>query len=140
MFAVIRTGGKQHRVAANDRITVERLAADPGDAVEFDDIIMLAGDGEAPLVGDAVPDAARVFGKVEEQARGPKLLVFKKKRRKNHRRLRGHRQDLTVVRIEGVSLDGGKPAVAAAEAPVEAAAVEATSAMEAEVRVSEPVE
>lgn len=136
MFAVIRTGGKQHRVAANDRITIERLAADPGDAVEFDDIIMLAGDGESPLVGDAVPDVARVFGKVVEQTRGPKLLVFKKKRRKNHRRMRGHRQDLTVVRIEGVSLDGGKPAAAAAEAPV----VEATPAVEADVRVTEPVE
>lgn len=140
MFAVIRTGGKQHRVAANDRITIERLAADPGDAVEFDDIIMLAGDGEAPLVGDAVPDVARVFGKVVEQTRGPKLLVFKKKRRKNHRRLRGHRQDLTVVRIEGVSLDGGKPAAAVAEAPVEAVAVVAAPAVEADVRVTEPVE
>ena len=146
MFAVIRTGGKQHRVAANDRIVIERLAADPGDAVEFDDIIMLAPDGEAPLVGDAVPDVARVFGKVVEQTRGPKILVFKKKRRKNHRRLRGHRQDLTVVRIDGVSLDGGMPVVAAAEAPVAAETMpaetmpaETTPVVEAP-RIAEPVE
>ncbi len=136
MFAVIRTGGKQHRVAANDRIVIERLTADAGDAVEFDDIIMLAPDGEAPLVGDAVPDAARVFGKVVEQTRGPKLLIFKKKRRKNHRRMRGHRQDLTVVRIDGVSLDGSVPVAAAAEVPM---AAEATPAVE-EHRIAEPVE
>ncbi|QNT69280.1 50S ribosomal protein L21 [Defluviicoccus vanus] len=136
MFAVIRTGGKQHRVAANDRIVIERLTADAGDAVEFDDIIMLAPDGEAPLVGDAVPDAARVFGKVVEQTRGPKLLIFKKKRRKNHRRMRGHRQDLTVVKISGVSLDGSVPVAAAAEAPMAAVA---TPAVE-EQRIAELVE
>lgn len=135
MFAVIRTGGKQHRVAANDRIVIERLAADPGEPVEFDDIVMLAPDGATPLVGDAVPEAARVFGKVIEQSRGPKLLVFKKRRRKNYRRLRGHRQDLTVVRIEGVSLDGARPAEAAAVEPVPAAAPEAV-----EPRIAEPVE
>jgi ribosomal protein L21 len=139
MFAVIRTGGKQHRVAANDRIVIERLAADPGEDVEFDDIIMLAPDGEAPLVGDAVPDAARVFAKVEAQTRGPKLLILKKKRRKNHRRMRGHRQDLTVVRIEGVSLSGGKPEAAAAEAPVEATAAP-MAPVAVEAPVVEPVE
>ena len=120
MFAVIRTGGKQYRVAANDRIVIERLAADPGDAVQFDDIVMLAPEGEAPLVGDAIPEAARVFGKVIEPARGPKILILKKKRRKNHRRTRGHRQDLTVVRIDGVSLDGEALVAAAAAAPVTA--------------------
>lgn len=139
MFAVIRTGGKQHRVAANDRIVIERLVADPGEDVEFDDIIMLAPDGEAPLVGDAIPDAARVFGKVEEQTRGPKLLILKKKRRKNHRRMRGHRQDLTVVRIEGVSLSGGRPETAAAEAPLEAMS-EPMAPVETAVPVVEPVE
>ncbi len=118
MFAVIRTGGKQHRVAANDRIVIERLPADPGERVEFDDILMVTPDGEAPLVGSAVPEAARVFGEVLELARGPKLLVFKKRRRKNSRRLRGHRQDLTVVRIDAVSLDGNRPESAQTETPI----------------------
>ena len=138
MFAVIRTGGKQHRVAANDRIVVERLPADPGDAVEFDDIVMLAPDGEAPLVGGAVPTTARVFGKVLEQARGPKILILKKKRRKNHRRMRGHRQDLTVVRIEGVSLDGSEPMAAAVAEPTAEPKTESVGAVE--TRVAEPVE
>ena len=114
MFAVIRSGGKQHRVAENDRITVEKLVAEPGDLVVFDDVLMLGGDGD-PLVGASVPVAARVFGRVLEQARGPKLIIFKKKRRKNHRRTRGHRQNLTLVQIAAISADGAAPAAAAAE-------------------------
>ena len=109
MYAVIRTGGKQHRVSANDRLFVERLAGAPGDAIVFDDILMLAGGDDPPLVGRAVPKAARVFAEVVEQTRAPKLLIFKKKRRKNHRRLNGHRQELTVVRIRGVSASGEAP-------------------------------
>ena len=115
MFAVIRTGGKQHRVAENDRITVEKLVAAPGDLVVFDDVLMLGGDDGEPVVGAAVPEVARVFGRVLEQARGPKLVIFKKKRRKNHRRTRGHRQHLTLVQIAAVSADGSEPAAAAAE-------------------------
>lgn len=115
MFAVIRTGGKQHRVAENDRITVEKLVAAPGDLVVFDDVLMLGGDDGEPVVGAAVPEVARVFGRVLEQARGPKLVIFKKKRRKNHRRTRGHRQHLTLVQIAAVSADGSEPATAAAE-------------------------
>jgi large subunit ribosomal protein L21 len=133
MFAVIRTGGKQHRVAANERITVERLDGEPGAAIAFDDVLMLAGDGEAPRVGAAVPATARVFAEVVEQTRGPKLLVFKKKRRKNHRRLNGHRQDLTVVRITGVSASGEAPARQTAEP------VEATTATEPAAAAVEPV-
>lgn len=110
MYAVIRTGGRQHRVSANDRLIVDRLRAAPGDAVVFDDILMLAGGDEPPLVGRAVPKTARVFAEVVEQTRAPKLLIFKKKRRKNHRRLNGHRQQLTVVHIRGVSASGEAPA------------------------------
>jgi large subunit ribosomal protein L21 len=113
MFAVIRTGGKQHRVSENDRITVERLAGAPGDRIALGDILMLAEDGAAPLVGTQVPSEARVFADVVEQMRGPKVLVFKKKRRKNHRRLNGHRQDLTVLRIAAISATGAVAAVAA---------------------------
>ncbi len=123
MFAVIRSGGKQHRVSENDRIVVERLLGEPGDLVTFSDVLMLAGDGSEPLVGSSVPSEARVFGRVLGQTRGPKLIIFKKKRRKNHRRTRGHRQDLTEVRIAGISIDGAEPAAAAAEPEPEAAAV-----------------
>ena len=133
MFAVIRTGGKQHRVAENDRITVERLDAEPGDLVTFDKVLMLALDGEDPLIGSAVPGEARVFGRVLAQTRGPKLIIFKKKRRKNHRRTRGHRQDLTEVRIASISLDG-EPTEAEAAAPVEAETALEVEAMAAEVR------
>lgn len=114
MFAVIRTGGKQHRVAEGDRIVVERLDAEAGDVVAFDRILMVAGNGEAPLVGAAVPSEARVFGRVLEQTRGPKLIVFKKKRRKNYRRTKGHRQHLTAVRILSISPSGAFAAEAAA--------------------------
>jgi large subunit ribosomal protein L21 len=123
MFAVIRSGGKQHRVAENDRIVVERLVAEPGDLITFDDVLMLAQDDSTPLVGLSVPDEARVFGRVLAQTRGPKLIIFKKKRRKNHRRTRGHRQNLTEVQIASISVDGTVPAAAAAEAAPEAAAV-----------------
>jgi large subunit ribosomal protein L21 len=123
MFAVIRTGGKQHRVSENDRITVERLAAAPGERIALGDILMLAEEGAAPLVGAQVPSEARVFADVLEQKRGPKVLVFKKKRRKNHRRLNGHRQDLTVLRIAAISASGEmaaaavEPAATAPQAP-----------------------
>jgi large subunit ribosomal protein L21 len=115
MFAVIRSGGKQHRVAENDRIVIERLSAEPGDLVAFDEVLLLAEDGKSPLVGAAVPTEARVFGRVLAQTRGPKLIIFKKKRRKNHRRTRGHRQDLTEVRIASISMSGEPGEAAAAE-------------------------
>jgi large subunit ribosomal protein L21 len=121
MFAVIRSGGKQHRVSENDRIVVERLRGEPGDLVTFDDVLMLAGEGD-PLIGSSVPSEARVFGRVLAQTRGPKLIIFKKKRRKNYRRTRGHRQDLTEVRIASISIDGAEPAAAAAEPEPQAAA------------------
>jgi large subunit ribosomal protein L21 len=121
MFAVIRTGGKQYRVAEGDRIVVERLDAEAGDLLAFDRILMLAGDGEEPLVGATVPPEARVFGRVLEQTRGPKLIVFKKKRRKNYRRTKGHRQDLTAVRIVSISASGAFEAEAAAAEPIPAA-------------------
>jgi large subunit ribosomal protein L21 len=112
MFAVIRSGGKQHRVAENDRIVIERLTAEPGDLVTFDDVLMLCEDGKEPMVGASVPTEARVFGRVLAQTRGPKLIVFKKRRRKNSRRTRGHRQDLTAVQIASISLSGDAQAAA----------------------------
>ncbi len=94
MFAVIRTGGKQYRVAADDKITVMSLAGEPGDKVTFEDVLMSAKDGAAEF-GPKV----KVTGEIVEHARGPKVISFKKRRRQNSKRKRGHRQDLTVVRI-----------------------------------------
>ncbi len=103
MFAVIKTGGKQYSVAADDVITVMTLAGEPGDTVSFGDVLMLAGDGEARL-GAPFIEGARVIGEIVEQTRGPKVIAFKKRRRQNSKRKRGHRQDLTVVKITAVSV------------------------------------
>ena len=94
MFAVIRTGGKQYRVAAEDKITVMSLAGEPGDKITFDDVLMSGKDG-AHEFGAKV----KVTGEIVAQSRGPKVIAFKKRRRQNSKRKRGHRQDLTVVRI-----------------------------------------
>ncbi|MGB8277137.1 MAG: 50S ribosomal protein L21 [Methylovirgula sp.] len=102
MFAVIKTGGKQYSVAAEDVITVMTLAGEPGEAVTFHDVLMIAGDGEARL-GAPFIEGATVTGEIVEQTRGPKVISFKKRRRQNSKRKRGHRQDLTVVKITGVS-------------------------------------
>ena len=117
MFAVIRTGGKQYRVAKDDTIVVEKLTGEPGATVEFSDVLMIGGHGKAPRVGAPVVDKAAVFAEVLEQSRGDKIIVFKKHRRKNYRRKHGHRQDQTVLRILDVSPTGAKPkAVAKAKA------------------------
>lgn len=97
MFAVIKTGGKQYRVAAQDVITIERLAAEPGQTVTFDALMLV--DGDDVKVGAPVVDGARVTGEIVELTRGPKVIAFKKRRRKNSKRKRGHRQDLMTVRI-----------------------------------------
>ena len=97
MFAVIRTGGKQFRVAAGETITVPKLAAEAGATVTFE-VLMRSGEGGVE-VGTPSIEGASVTGEVVAQARGPKVIAFKKRRRQNSRRKRGHRQDLTVVRI-----------------------------------------
>lgn len=101
MYAVIKTGGKQYRVAANDVLTVERLAGEAGAKVAFDQVLMVAGEGE-PKLGAPLLSGAVVEAEVVEQTRGPKLTIFKKRRRKHYRRKTGHRQDVTVVRITGI--------------------------------------
>ncbi len=101
MFAVIKTGGKQYRVAANEQITVMRLAGEAGEKVTFGDVLMV-GDGEDMKVGAPLVSGASVVGEIVGQERGPKVIAFKKRRRKNSKRKRGHRQDLTIVRITGI--------------------------------------
>ena len=97
MFAVIRTGGKQYRVAAEDKITVMSLAGEPGDKVTFEDVLMSAKDGAAEF-GPKV----KVTGEIVEQTLGEKLTVFKFRLRKNYVRKNGHRQELTAVKIGAI--------------------------------------
>ena len=98
MFAVIRTGGKQYKVAADHTITVMSLEGEAGSIVTFDDVLTLF-DGETNVIGAPNVVGARVLGEIVEHARGPKVIAFKKRRRKNSRRKHGHKQDLTVVKI-----------------------------------------
>ena len=102
MFAVIQTGGKQYKVAQNDVITVERLAGEAGATIELGQVLAI-GDGARLMVGSPLVPGAKVTAEVVEQTRGPKLIVFKKRRRQNSRRKNGHRQDLTVLKITGIS-------------------------------------
>lgn len=108
MYAVIKTGGKQYRVAADEVLEVEKLAGEPGEVFTFGEILMLGGDG-AVTIGKPAVKGASVTAEILEQGRGPKLINFKKRRRKNSRRKKGHRQDLTRVRILEV-LGSGKSA------------------------------
>jgi len=130
MFAVIKTGGKQYRVAADEIITVDRLVGEPGDVVAFSDVLMLV-DGATTEVGAPFVAGATVAGELLEQARGPKVIAFKKRRRQNSKRKRGHRQDLTRVRITEILTGGAKPS-AKAKAAKPAKAAEAAPAAAAE--------
>lgn len=100
-YAVIRTGGKQYRVSPGARLTVEKLVGEPGQQVEFAEVLM-RGNGESVEIGAPLVDGAAVRGVILEQDRGPRILVFKKKRRKNYRRRMGHRQYETTVQITSV--------------------------------------
>jgi len=101
MFAVIKTGGKQYRVATDDVLTIEKLEGEAGSEVEFTEVLMVGGNG-APKIGTPTVAGAKVTAELVEQTRGPKLIAFKKRRRKNSRRKKGHRQDLTKVRITNI--------------------------------------
>lgn len=101
MFAVIQTGGKQYKVAENDVIIIEKLDAEAGKTISFDEVLM-HGKGGDVKVGEPLVKGASVTGEVLEQRKGDKVIVFKKKRRQNYRRKQGHRQLETVVRITGI--------------------------------------
>jgi len=103
MFAVIRSGGKQYSVSADEQITVMSLPGEAGSEVVFDQVLAVF-DGASSTIGAPSVAGASVRGEIVEQARGPKIYAFKKRRRKNSKRKRGHRQDLTVVRIKSVEL------------------------------------
>ena len=113
MFAVIKTGGKQYKVAAEDTITVMTLPGEAGAKIVFDEVLALF-DGATNQVGAPRVAGASVVGEIVEQARGPKVYAFKKRRRKNSKRKRGHRQDITIVRVTDILTGGEAPASAAA--------------------------
>jgi len=112
MFAVIKTGGKQYRVAADDKLKVEKIAGEVGDIITFGEVLVVGG--ETPTLGTPAVSGASVAAEVLDQGRGPKVIAFKKRRRKNSRRKRGHRQEFTLVRVTEILTDGAKPSKKAA--------------------------
>ena len=122
MYAVIKTGGKQYKVAENDKILIEKLEGEAGDQVIFTDVFMVANGGTIDI-GAPIVAGATVVGEIEKQARGPRLIIFKKRRRKHYRRRNGHRQDLTSVTITEILTGGAKPTGKKAEVKVKAAPV-----------------
>ena len=106
MFAIIRTGGKQYRVVANDLIRIEKLPGEAGSTIAFDDILAV-GNGETSTLGSPTVAGASVTGEVVAQTRNDTVIVFKKRRRKNYRRRNGHRQPVTLVRITEIAGPGG---------------------------------
>jgi len=111
MFAVIKTGGKQYRVAADDKLKVEKVAGEPGEIIQFGEVLVVGGDNVT--LGSPTVSGASVAAEVLDQGRGPKVIAFKKRRRKNSRRKRGHRQEFTLIRITEILTDGAKPTVTA---------------------------
>ena len=120
MFAVIKTGGRQYRVAPDDVLEIGKIAGDVGTIVQLGEVLLLGGD--APVLGTPIVAGASVAAEVLQHKRGPKVIAFKKRRRKNSRRKRGHKQDLTVVRITEFLTGGAKPAAKAAAEPAPEAA------------------
>lgn len=113
MYAIIETGGKQYRVTEGDVINVEKLLVWPGDEIVFDKVLIL-GDGDSVQIGTPYVEAAQVFGKVVENGKGQKVIIFKYKSKKDYRKKQGHRQPYTMIEI--VSVGAGKPKAAKAAA------------------------
>jgi large subunit ribosomal protein L21 len=107
MFAVIKAGGKQYRVATEDVIRIDRVTGEPGQVVEFGEVLVLGGD--TPVIGAPTVAGATVAGEVLQHTRGDKVIAFKKRRRKNSRRKRGSRHEFSVIRITEILTDGAKP-------------------------------
>lgn len=128
MFAVFKTGGKQYRVVAEDVLKIDKIEGEPGEVVEFGEVLVVGGD--SVTLGAPTVAGATVAAEVLDQARGPKIIAFKKRRRKNSRRKRGHRQEFTLLRITEILTEGKKasktppprPARARPPAPAAAAA------------------
>jgi large subunit ribosomal protein L21 len=135
MFAVIKTGGKQYRVAANDLLKIEKLEAKVGDIVEIGNVLA-HGEGENVTFGAPFVDGAMVTAEVVEQGKNRTVIAFKKRRRQNSRRKIGHRQLLTTVRIAEILLGGAKPSKKAAAKPEAKAEAKAEVAAEAKAETA----
>lgn len=120
MFAVIKTGGKQYKVAADDIIQIEKLGVEASEQVVFDNVLMVGSDAGV-TVGAPLVDGASVVGELVENKRGKKIIIFKKRRRQNSRRKNGHRQEFSVVKITDILTGGAKPKAAKKAAPKKAA-------------------
>jgi large subunit ribosomal protein L21 len=140
MFAVFKTGGKQYRVAAEDVLQVDKIKGERGEIVEFGEVLVVGGD--SVTLGAPTVAGATVAAEVVDQGRGPKIIAFKKRRRKNSRRKRGFRQEFTLLRITEILTDGNKPSKTAPprprRAPAAAAAPAEASAASAEAPESAP--
>src|ERR1700688_1684037 len=143
MFAVIKAGGKQYRVAAEDVIRIDRVKSEPGEIVEFGEVLVLGGD--TPQLGTPHVAGATVAGEVLQHTRGDKVIAFKKRRRKNSRRKRGYRHEFSVVRITEILTGGAKPSKTASARPkrepkpkAEAEAAPAAEAQPAKTRAKKP--
>jgi len=136
MFAVIRTGGKQYRVAAEDVIRVDRVSGQPGEIVEFGEVLVVGGD--TPQLGTPTVSGATVAGEVLQHTRGDKVIAFKKRWRKNSRRKRGYRHEFSVIRITEILTGGAKPSKTATPRPKREpkSKVEAEAAPAAEAKPS----
>src|SRR5476651_1263276 len=115
MFAVIKAGGKQYRVVAEDVIRIDRVVGEPGEVIEFGEVLLLGGD--TPQIGAPSVSGATVAGEVLQHTRGDKVIAFKKRRRKNSRRKRGYRHEFSVIRITEILTGGAKPSKTAAPRP-----------------------
>ena len=139
MFAVFKTGGKQYRVAAEDVLKVDKIKGEPGEIVEFGEV--LAVGGESVTLGAPTVAGATVAAEVLDQGRGGKIIAFKKRRRKNSRRKRGHRQEFTLLRITEILTDGQKASKTAPPRPKRVSApkpAEATDTAAAEEATEKP--
>jgi len=104
MYAVFQTGGKQFRAEPGSRLRVPSIQAEPGDKLTFDHVLLAGGEGDQVVVGTPVVEGATVTAEVIRHSRTPKIIIFKRKRRKNYRRKQGHRQGFTEIRIDEVAL------------------------------------
>ena len=127
MFAVIKTGGKQYRVAANDVIKIDKLDGNAGDIVEFGQVLAF-GEGESATFGAPFVEGATVTAEVLKQGRAATVIAFKKRRRQNSRRKRGYRDELSVIRVTEILTDGAKPSVGPRPKKAKAAAAEGDAA------------
>lgn len=137
MFAVIKTGGKQYKVAADDVLKIEKLAGEAGDTVTFDEVLMV-GDGADVTIGTPVIEGALVAAEFVETKKEKTVIIFKKRRRQNSRRRNGHRQLLTTVKITEILTGGAKPKAKAKAAPKAAEKAEAAPAAEAKAETKAP--